>query len=142
MSGDNQVSHALEALAPRVICGWTARAFLGIVSGAGGRIGLCRSATRASAGRLYARAAGPLSGGRSLFAARWRRPPMRKTPGGLGGRAPRGRRLRRRHLLELQVLVPKADRHCPVEPQLDDHPALAQPRVDWLSHLVDPVLEP
>src|ERR1022692_5163210 len=56
-----------ERLAPRMILGWTFRALTGIVGLAVGRIGLRRSATRAPAGRLYARGPGLLLGVSVLF---------------------------------------------------------------------------
>jgi hypothetical protein len=40
----------------------------------------------------------------------------------------------------LQVLVPEADRHAPVESPLDDHPATTFPRIDRFVQLVVAVL--
>src|SRR5205823_1436018 len=51
----------LEPLPPRVIFGWTPPPARGILRAAVGRIGLRRSATRAPAGRLYARRPGLLN---------------------------------------------------------------------------------
>src|SRR4051812_40411685 len=57
----------LEALAPRMILGWTSSALGGILGRAAGRIGLRRSATRAPVGRLHASRPGPLTRGRVFF---------------------------------------------------------------------------
>jgi transposase len=53
-------------LPPGVIFGWTSLLLPAILARAVGRIGLCRSATRAPAGRLYASRPGP-RGGRAFF---------------------------------------------------------------------------
>src|SRR5690242_20841782 len=102
---------------PGMILRWTVPLLLGIVAPAVGRIGLRRSATRAPAGRLYARGRGLRRGGPALFCP----PPGVGRQGaklrGPGGRAPRGGG----HLLVLQVVLPEANRHAAVQAQLDHH---------------------
>src|SRR5262245_9926413 len=68
MSADKAMSlRTVERLAPGVILGWTAARLGARLGGAVGRIGLCRSATRAPVGRLYARGVALLRGGNALF---------------------------------------------------------------------------
>src|SRR5581483_10807367 len=103
---------ALEPTPPRVICGWTPRPLSAILPRAIGRIGLRRSATRAPGGRRYASGPGFLRGTwPDLF------PPGVGRQGGKlrgsGGRAPRA--APQRHLRVLQIPLPKAQRHGPVQ---------------------------
>src|SRR5262249_10890214 len=123
---------------PRVIFAWTFLRLGGILSAAVGRIGLRRSATRAPAGRLYARGPG----------RRWRLPVPFSRGGvgrqcaklrGFGGGTPN--RCPRRHLLVFQVVPLEADRHAPIQAQLDHHPAATLARVDRLEQLVEAILK-
>src|SRR5215218_9220590 len=109
----------LEGLAPGVILGWTARLLLGIFGLAGGRIGLRRSATRASVGRLYASGPGLLAGARAFGfcpAGVGRRSVKLR---GSGGRPPGAGSLA--DLAVLQVLSPETDLHAPIKTLLDHH---------------------
>src|SRR3954452_25096305 len=68
MSGVRVVSLAgFEAPAIGVILGWTVLLLGAILGGAVGRTGLCRSATRAPGGRLYASRPGLLLGARAFL---------------------------------------------------------------------------
>src|SRR5262245_51575312 len=111
----------LEGSAPGVILGWTPRPLAGTLRLAVGRIGLRRSATRAPAGRLYARGRRRRTTVPALFF-----PPgvgrLSVKLRGSGGRAPRAGP--RRDLLVVQVALPEADRHRPVWTQLNHHLSL------------------
>src|SRR5690349_17824062 len=103
MSGVRGVSLLpLERPSPGVILGWTPLPLRGTLRLAGGRIGLRRSATRAPAGRLYARGRRRLTTVPALFF-----PPgvgrLCAKLRGSGGRAPRAGP--RRDLPVLQVTL-------------------------------------
>src|SRR5262245_41441935 len=88
MSGVETLSlGALERLPPGVVRGWTPRLLAAILGRAVGRIGLRRSATRAPAGRLYARGRGLLVRAPALFSFLGVGRPSAKLRGS-GGRAP------------------------------------------------------
>src|SRR5271156_3807571 len=129
----------LVRLTPRMIFAWTFSRPAAIVAAAVGRIGLRRSATRAPAGRLYARGPGlrlrlpvpfffDCGVGRQCAKLR-----------GFGGGTPN--QCPRRHFLVAQVVALKPDRHAAVQTLLDDHAATTLARIDRLEQLVEAILE-
>src|SRR4051794_27800343 len=140
MSGVRAMSLArFEAPAIGVILGWTVLPLGAILGGAVRRTGLCRSATRALGGRLYASRPGPHLGGRASLglAGIGRRCGKLR---GFGGRAPKADTAG--DVTIPQVVPGEPDRHRVVQSLLDDYLAFPLAWVDRRHQLVEPVVEP
>jgi hypothetical protein len=128
----------LERFASGMVLGWTILLLDAILRRVVGRRGLRRSATPAPADRLYARRPGLLSRGLPfvLLPGVGRRSVKRR---GSGGGTPRT--ATHRHFAVGQLLIPKADRHTPVQTLLDHHPTAALTGRRRRQQLIEAILE-